>query len=719
MPARAPSRGCGSAEEVFADAEAKLELAQQLLARAEPGGEGDPTWTYLVKHRRLPLDVVRSALAELRWVGPVIPGRDPMDYGVVSLIRGRDGEVSGFEVAFVDCTGAPALNEPHRQSYAVKPGGVRDGLFHAGGPDTGLALVAEGFVCKPLALVATDLGRCYGAGARTALGCTAPPERRITIVSDRRPDGEDGEAHDRDYKRAADLLLLEGAEVSITPDPPCTCCKDADQVLHRHGPIRLADWVRQAKPAGLSADGEARKLAAIKDPLERDRLTTEAAKRLKVRVGVLREAVRHHHDGEADDGEPAAAGSAVVFDDLAPAGEPQHGARLLDDVAAAIRRHVFLSEADRTKAVLWAVHGHRRLLGNVTVLPRLIVTAATEDSGKTTLAVVLAKLGDRFEHTIDPTSAVLFRAIEAEGAGFMLDEADAWWRGDDALRSIVNSGFTLEGASVLRVEDTGDGRGRRALTPRRFSTFSPLGVVGINLDQILPRTLISRSLLIQMRPARVGEVTEDLLGDRRAIDRLRVLAGRIKRWTGDNELALSVATPRLPTSLVNRIKLVWRPLLAIAEQAGGNWPRLALEALETDRGRLRDPSLGEQMLLDIQDILRAQGRYLLDGDRAIHTADLIAELLQKELRAWPVYGRARQAIRDLDVARLLAPYEIRPRQIKMGTLNRNGYKLREIEAAAEPLLTYSARRPSADRLPVYREAGAKRIRGTQGRQSGR
>ena len=36
------------------------------------------------------------------------------------------------------------------------------------------------------------------------------------------------------------------------------------------------------------------------DPLERDRETTAAARRLKVRVAVLREAVRRYHDGEAD-----------------------------------------------------------------------------------------------------------------------------------------------------------------------------------------------------------------------------------------------------------------------------------------------------------------------------------------------------------------------------------------------------------------------------------
>ena len=94
-----------------------------------------------------------------------------------------------------------------------------------------------------------------------------------------------------------------------------------------------------------------------------------------------------------------------------------------------------------------------------------------------------------------------------------------------------------------RVEDVGGGL-KRELAPRKYSTFSPIVAVGLKLDTLLPRTLISRSLLIRMTPARVGEVPEEIIGNRAAVARLHTLAGRIKRWVADNETALCIADRR-------------------------------------------------------------------------------------------------------------------------------------------------------------------------------
>ena len=367
---------------------------------------------------------------------------------------------------------------------------------------------------------------------------------------------------------------------------------------------------------------------------------------------------------------------------MVAAADPQDGAQLLDDLDAAIARHAFITRTDRTKALLWSVHNHRRFLNNVSVLPRLVITAPGEDSGKSTLAATLAHIGDAMEHTTDPTPAVIFRSIEAYRCGFMLDEVDGWWRRDEGMRSILNSGFTLEGAHVSRVEDVGGGL-KRVLAPRRYSTFSPIAAVGIKLDTLLPRTLISRSLLIRMTPARVGEVPEEIFGNRAAVARLHTLASRIKRWVADNETALCIADPEMPKGLINRIRLVWRPLFVIANQAGGQWPQRVRDALEADRGAARDPSLGEQLLVDLRDVILGHG-FRVGTDRAIHTLDAITHLVALEERTWGCYGRARDAIRDFEVSKLLAPYGLAPKQIQKGGRggpNRNGYRLVDVEAA--------------------------------------
>jgi hypothetical protein len=200
---------------------------------------------------------------------------------------------------------------------------------------------------------------------------------------------------------------------------------------------------------------------------------------------------------------------------------------------------------------------------------------------------------------------------------------------------------------------------------------------------MLPRTLVSRSLVIRMTPARVGEVPEEIFGNRVAVARLHTLAGRIKRWIADNELALSVADPKLPAELINRIRLVWRPLFVVANQAGGSWPQRTLDALTADRGERRDPSLAEQLLLDLRDVIRVHG-FGVGSDRAAHTRDAITHLIGLEERTWGVFGKAQDAIRDFEVSKLLAPYGLAPKQIQVGGRggpNRRGYRLADVEAA--------------------------------------
>jgi hypothetical protein len=684
-----------SAKETFSAADARRELAQALQGRFQPL-EGSPAELYAVRTRRLPADTVR-ACADLWHLPPPIDGRPPQDHALVSLLRDpATGDITGFQLEFCDILGATTDTEPRKITYALREHGARDGLFFAGG-NGDVAYLTEGYSCKALAVASLGIGKAYGQGGRTVLGFAVPPEQTVAVVPDRRPDDKvvdlrtgksAADQHDADLKHGIDRLLLAGKTVLVAKAPECQhpgggACKDSDDYLRRHGPIRLKDLVEATEISALSLDGEARKLAQIEDPLERDAQTKVRAAELKVRVALLRDRVTHYREARRTGAahETDATGSELVFEELQPAAEKQDGDALLGDIAAAIRRHVFLDDSDLTKAVLWTVHGHRRFHDNVAVLPRIVVTAGRWDSGKSSLARVLKHLSDVAHYTTSPTPPNIFRPIEEHKCAFFLDEADNWFPRSEGMRDILNSGFTEEEANVLRTEDLGTG-GRRVLKSRRYSTFAPIGIVGLHLERILPQPVISRAIVIHMRPARVGEVAEEVTGNRRAVAHLRTLAARVKRWIADNERALSAAGPELPTGVINRLKLIWSPLLAIADRAGGDWPRKAREALEIDRGRERDPNLGEQLLLDVRDIMAAHGHAIGD-DTAMHTGQIIEQLLQIELRTWSAFGKARAAIRDTDIARLLIPYEVRPSQIKISALNRNGYRLTSIQEAVD------------------------------------
>ena len=66
-----------------------------------------------------------------------------------------------------------------------------------------VAYLTEGYSCKALAVASLGMGRVYGGGGRTVLGCAVPPEQTVVIVPDRRPpDSDRRTAKRRDARRA-------------------------------------------------------------------------------------------------------------------------------------------------------------------------------------------------------------------------------------------------------------------------------------------------------------------------------------------------------------------------------------------------------------------------------------------------------------------------------------------------------------------------------------
>ena len=282
-------------------------------------------------------------------------------------------------------------------------------------------------------------------------------------------------------------------------------------------------------------------------------------------------------------------------------------------------------------------------------------------------------LAEHGEITTTPTAPNIFRATDSPV--FILDEVEEWYHRDNGMQEIINAGFN-RGATVRRMEDTGKAL-KRKLESRRFSTFVPLCLIGNNLERILRRTVLSRALIVRMKPARADDAVEDLYDNLPAEQRLKAIARRIKRWVADNETALVAAAPKRPDGVINRMWVIWRQYLAIADQAGGKWPERAQQALTAARTRGADPGHSIQMLGDVYWVMRTMRR-----DR-MHTGDLIAELLKLELRTWSYFGKARVPVRDTDVARLLKVYDLHPAQLWLAGRNRRGYTLADVLTAVE------------------------------------
>jgi 5S rRNA maturation endonuclease (ribonuclease M5) len=177
------------------------------------------------------------------------------------------------------------------------------------------------------------------------------------------------------------------------------------------------------------------------------------------------------------------------------------GARLLDHVAAYIRRFVSLSESQARVAATWTVHTYTFAAADST--PYLAITSAEKQSGKTRLLEVFKTLVETPWFTGRVTAAVLTRKIDAERPTLLLDESDAAFSGEkeyaEALRCVLNTGHRSGGKASCCV-----GQGAN-ISFKDFSTFCPKAIAGIGK---LPDTVADRAIPIRLKRAAQDEKVE-------------------------------------------------------------------------------------------------------------------------------------------------------------------------------------------------------------------
>lgn len=207
--------------------------------------------------------------------------------------------------------------------------------------------------------------------------------------------------------------------------------------------------------------------------------------------------------------------------------------------------------------------------------------------------------------------------------------------------------------------------------PRVFSTWAPKVVALIGE---LPDTLADRSITIPMRRRNPTETVERLRLDR--LGELEPLRRMAWRWARDHENELREADPSVPPGLHDRAADNWRSLLAIADLAGGEWPNRARETALALAGGADDDdgSVRTLLLRDLKEIFEKRGT-----DR-LSSQDIVATLERMEERPWPEWGRSRKPLSKTGLAKLLKPFGVRPKTVKMpdGSTPR-GYRRDELD----------------------------------------
>jgi hypothetical protein len=346
--------------------------------------------------------------------------------------------------------------------------------------------------------------------------------------------------------------------------------------------------------------------------------------------------------------------------------ESVEGPVLLNQVASTFSRYLVLPPGAADALALIIAHFH--CFDAFMHTPRLSFQAMEKGCGKTTALEIAACLVPGPCVAENMSTAVLYRLAGMRGITLLLDEVDTWVLKDDLLRGLLNAGHR-RGGQVWRYE--------KPHGPRRYEVFGPVVLAGIGA---LPDTLQDRSIVIRLTRAKPGEVQARFDSRRTATeDQLRA---RLARWAHDHFDSLEKADPVLPDNVHNRMADNWRPLFAIAEVAGGDWPRRAAQAFRLLNLNLdgEDQSVRIQLLNDIRAIFTV-GR----TDR-LPSIVLARELAKLEGQPWALYD-GRRAISNYQVAHLLRGFKIPPHTIRCGTLTAKGYLLADFEDTFARFLT--------------------------------
>ncbi len=355
-----------------------------------------------------------------------------------------------------------------------------------------------------------------------------------------------------------------------------------------------------------------------------------------------------------------------------------NGAEILDKVCSFIRRYVHLSDDQARIAAVWVAHTHA--LGSAATTPYLSINSAVKQSGKTRLLEVLELLVSKPWLTGRVTAACLIRKVDQVRPTLLLDESDAAFAGEkeyaEALRGILNSGFYSGGVASCCV-----GQGAN-VGFKDFQTYCAKAIAGIG---VLPDTVADRSIPIRLQRKRPGE-TVARFRRRHAKGEAVEIKAELSDWITSISDRLKDAEPALPDELSDRQQDGLEPLLAIADEAGADWPKAVRDAaVEIFKSQAaEDQNIGVQLLADIRVIFEAT-----TTDK-ITTADLLEKLKEIETSPWADWGKGK-GLTPNGLSRLLKPFCVSPRTIRVEDKTPKGYLRESFEDA---FARYLSRKPA-------------------------
>ncbi len=333
------------------------------------------------------------------------------------------------------------------------------------------------------------------------------------------------------------------------------------------------------------------------------------------------------------------------------------GSRLLDELREALARYVVLPTDEAADAVaLWIAATHAQPAWEHA--PRLVITAPEKRCGKSRLLDIVEATCRNPLITVNASVAAVVRSIGADPPTLLVDEADTIFgpkakSDNEDLRGILNAGHQRNRPSIRFNVN------RNAV--EKLNTFAMAALAGIG---DMPDTIMDRAVVVRMRRRAPGE-TVSPYRTRRDRPQLEDLSHRIGLWARENLAALQDAEPDMPVE--DRAADTWEPLVALADVAGGDWPKRARAAAETFVNAAdaddAEANLSMRLLSDLRDVFG-------DADQ-LPTAAILERLHGIDDGPWSdFYGKP---LDSRTLARKLKPYQVRSKKIRTGDTTCQGY----------------------------------------------
>lgn len=351
---------------------------------------------------------------------------------------------------------------------------------------------------------------------------------------------------------------------------------------------------------------------------------------------------------------------------------PDHGDVVLDELQTFLSRFVVYPTKDALVAhVLWIMHCWFMDAWEST--PRIAFLSPEPGSGKSRALEVTEPLVPRPVHAVNTTPAYLFRKV-SDDAGrptILYDEIDTVFgpkaKDNEDIRGMLNAGHR-KGATAGRCVMRG-----KIVETEELPAYCAVALAG--LDD-LPDTIMTRAIVVRMRRRSPGEVVEPWRARINGPDAEK-LRTRISGWAGAcAEKLTGDFWPDIPASITDRDADVWEALLAVADLAGGDWPkraRVAAVALVA-ASKQRAPSLGVLLLRDIRAVFTEVAE-----DR-LTTEHLLVGLNRIEEAPWSTVRRG-ESLDSRGLSQRLTKYGISSKQHHVGAQVLRGYSKAQFDDA--------------------------------------